>query len=124
MFLIDVKNGTANAVDVEPTLSTYYEMLDCTTIDIVERSVGGVYYDFICDDEGLFVENPKCTAFTSDREPMLVGNLLICLHDGEGNEVGLDDKDVVNITQYLQSVIRTDNNDNTEKWTCLVGVDY
>lgn len=121
MFFIDVENAYAECVvDVEPTLETYYKMLNCNTIDITERCVGGVYYDFICDDEGLFVENNCVSAFNSNKEPMLVGNLLICLHNGEGEEVGLTDLDCKLLKQHLQHVVRNDG----KHWNCLVGVEY
>lgn len=101
-YLVDVYNETAGAVEVEPTLESYYKLLDCDLIDIVSRAIGGVYYDIVCDDEGLFHDPQKISAINDMGEPMLVGNLLICLNDGEGELVGLEDQDVFHITKCIQ----------------------
>lgn len=105
MFLIDVNKGTAEPVDVEPKLQEYYKLLDCDTIDITERAINGVMYDIIVDDEGLFKNPAIPSAFNeSNKKPALVGNLLICLHDSNGDEVGLEEKDVENIKTKLITV--------------------
>lgn len=105
MFLVDVKNQTLGVRDVQPKLEEYYRLLDCDTIDIVERQVGGKYFDIICDDEGLLKENPIPSALNKKGELMLVGNLLLCHHDNEGNETELSDKDVRLITNNCVNFI-------------------
>lgn len=121
MFLIDVENGSAGSVDIEPSLEKYYELLKCDCIDIAERQIGGVYYDFIVDDEGLFKEKPIASVFDTSKKPMLVGNVLICLHDGEGNEVGLEDKDI----KLIEGSLLYCKNGFTGKVTrVIVGADY
>lgn len=106
MFLIDVKNDSVAPVMIESenALEQYYKLLDCEIIDIAERKIGDKYYDIICDDEGLLKGDAIPSAINKDKEPMLVGNLLICnLADEEGEEVGLEPEDLVNITEHLAS---------------------
>ena len=92
--LIDVWNETASSITIPATLDAYYEVLHCSTIDITSRRIGPrgrKYYDIICDDEGLLVAPTKISALNSSGKPELVGNLFICAHDAEGNEVSLTD---------------------------------
>ena len=98
-YLIDPANGHV-IVELPKNLDGYYEMLDCTTIDIVSRKIGNKYYDIVCDDEGLFAENAIVSAFDEKGQPMLVGKLLICNHDGQGNEAGLTQEDIQNIEKH------------------------
>ena len=95
-FLIDPANGGA-VVEIPNSLDGYYKLLDCQTIDIVKRKIGGKYYDIVCDDEGLFADNALVSAVDGDNQPMLVGKLLICNDDGKGNEAGLTQEDILNI---------------------------
>ena len=54
MLLIDVWNSNAQFVEIKDDLDDFYRLLNCDTIDIVQRSIGGVVYEIICDDNGLF----------------------------------------------------------------------
>lgn len=81
-MLIDVQNETARVVEVEDKLDSYYELLQCDCIDIVERKVGRRTYSIVIDDEGLF-RQPKISAISDLGDVMLVGNLLIVRRDGE-----------------------------------------
>lgn len=76
MLLIDVNENKVKVVDVDG-LGDYYKYIGCRCIDIVNRKIGDKRFEIICDDEGLFVENPKTSAITQSGRPLLVGNLLI-----------------------------------------------
>ena len=67
----------------------------CDTIDIANREIGGCRVDIICDDNGLFAEEPIVTAMDYLGRPMLVGNLFICSHDDEGNESSLSQHEII-----------------------------
>lgn len=101
-YLVDVENGYAGLDHVEDSLPSFYEKLNCTTIDIVSRTIGGKPYDIICDDEGLLKENPTVSAMDAERKPMLVGNLLICgPADEEGNLTSLTRDDLDHIRKCI-----------------------
>jgi len=95
-FLVDPVNGHT-IVELPENLDGYYKMLDCRLIDVVSCKIGNKYYDIVHDDEGLYADNALVSAVDGSGQPMLVGKLLICNHDGEGNEAGLTQDDILNI---------------------------
>ena len=97
MLLIDVNKNKVKVVDVD-SLDSYYSHIGCRCIDIVNRKIGDKRFGIICDDEGLFVENPKTSAITQSGMPMLVGNLLIAggeIFDGELTPITANDVDYI-----------------------------
>lgn len=101
-FLIDVKNKTSRELTINDSLDEFYKVLDCTTIDITSREIGGNYYEIVCDDEGLFAENPIVSAIDSKYKPTLVGNLLIFgVGDENGELQSLTDEDVDTIKKSI-----------------------
>ena len=103
-YFID-PNGRAELVEIPKDLNGYYKLLDCGTIDIVSRKIGGQYYDIVCDDEGMFKKDVCFSMVANGGMPMLVGRLLICNHDGKGNEVGLTPEDIENIKKHIYCYI-------------------
>ena len=82
-ILIDVSGdrGTVKEVDVnENDLESFYKILDCSTIDIVQRMINGKAFDIVCDDEALLKYDPTPSAVRKDGKVMLFGNLFICNH--------------------------------------------
>ena len=63
----------------------------------VSRKIGDTYYDFWCDDEGLYPDKKYLCGICRNAEELLCGNILIARHDGEGNTIGLTEEDVKNI---------------------------
>lgn len=92
VFRVGAK-GDWELMDIEDSLQRYYELIDCRCIDIVERKVGGRWFDIICDDEALLKEDLCVTAMDKNGESMLCGNLIFCHHDEDGDLVGLEDGD-------------------------------
>ena len=103
-ILLNVIEEIVQIMDVEPDLQAYYKALDCDCIDIVERKIGGKFYDVMCDDEGLFREPQKISAINDMGEPMFVGNLLFFNNDGQGDLVGLSDKDIEHIKKHIKKM--------------------
>lgn len=102
--LIDVWNETAEITTLDADLDAYYAALNCTTIAITSRRIGPrgrKYYDIICDDEGLLVAPTKISAVDSMGRPQLVGNLFICYHDKDGNEISLTDTEAKRIMREV-----------------------
>ena len=68
------------------------EMLNINTADLPRRTINGMVFDFLCDDEGLF-NNPQPTLISDKGEVLLVGDIAIfhpCDVDMEGNEIMYD----------------------------------
>ena len=97
---LDVENGKfAEERVIDDDLQEFYKLLNCNTIDIVRRMVGGVKVCIICDDEGYFNPNPKVGAHTLfNVSPPLVGNLIFAgTEDNEGNLTDLTDNEIERI---------------------------
>lgn len=122
-YLVDVKQGTVGVVEFEDTLQNIYTLLDVDVIDVVERKVGNHIFDVICDDEGLLKSDYVVSAYSSDKEPVLVGNLLLVNHDGNGDFTSITDEQVAEIEQCVSSVITSDSGEIKMR-KVLVGVDY
>lgn len=120
-FLVDVNHKSARSVEIEPSLDTYYELLECDCIDIAERSVGGKIFDIIVDDEGLMRDTQVISAIDSRCKPMLVGNLLFVHHDREGHTTGLSDSDCEHL---LASVHHVRTISDPDGHPCVCNVDY
>lgn len=104
-ILIDVYNRTVINKTIVDELESYYDMLDCSTIDMQDRMIGienGRQYTIVCDDEGLLKDNPKISALDDMGRPMFVGNLFIVNVDKEGNVVSLNYEDILYIEQFIQ----------------------
>lgn len=102
---MDVNAGTVSEATIENSLSGFYRALNCSTIDIVERKVGGVPYDFICDDEALLKPPAKVSAIAKDRSPMLAGNLFLCKSTPDGESTSLSPEDITHIKENILGCI-------------------
>lgn len=119
---VNAEKHSAAPISIESKLDAYYELLDVSCIDIVSRKIGGKYYDIICDDEALLKANPICSMIDSDGKPMLFGNLFICSHDGEGNEISLSPDDIPRILRKMQPVLVV--KDNQFNYQFILGGTY
>lgn len=102
--LLNAKEKTAEAVTVEASLDSYYDILDCRCITIAGRWLGTYtrrHYLIVADDEGLLTNNPILSAISSKGEPMLVGNLFIVKEDeSDPSELASLDADDI---EYVKS---------------------
>lgn len=87
--------------DVERSLESYYKEIGCDIIDVTSRKIAGEWYDIICDDEGLLKSDPVISAVDQKGHPALVGGLIICRYDGEGDFTDLTDDDVERIQNNI-----------------------
>ncbi len=100
-----MQNETHGPRTIQRDLKEYYALLGCRLIEMPTRRIGvrnGRRYTIICDEEGLFAEQPKISAIDNLGRPMLVGNLFIVKVDEEGNTVGLDSNDIEHIKHFVQ----------------------
>jgi len=99
----------SQTVELSPFLSSseqlacYYDLLNCDLIDITSRQIGANYYDIICDDEGLLKSNHHITLW-KQKEPELVGNLLITKYDKMGNNIGLTKTEIIQLKSNLKKI--------------------
>ena len=106
--LVDVENEKVEAMEIEDELDSFYKILNCSTIDIVVRNIGGRHkkaFDIVCDDEGLFKEPQKISAIDNLGNVQLVGNIFITgTADSDGNLTSLSASDVAYITSRVQKM--------------------
>lgn len=76
-ILLDVNTGSISVKKLDGSLQSFYEALNCDTIDIVERKIAGKPFSIVCDDEGLLKGDPAISAIDAQDRPMLVGSLFI-----------------------------------------------
>lgn len=104
-ILIDVSRNKVEEREVEEcSLDDLYGILNCSTIDIVVRTIGGKPFDIVCDDEGLLKENPIVTAISEKGDHMLVGNLFICNHNKD-RLASLNDDDIFHIMNNMSTSV-------------------
>ena len=123
MLMIDVENRKVEMVEAN-TLTDYYKLIGCRTIDIISRSIGDVRVEIVIDDEGALVESPKVSAISPEGTPTLYGNLLIAsgrvTDDGDLTELNQDEIETIKtwcIATITTSVYK-------EPYPALVEVDY
>lgn len=103
-YLIDVQSETHGPRTIMKGLKGYYDILGCRLIEMPTRKIGvrnGRRFTIICDDESLFVDQPKISAINNMGQPQLVGNLFIVKVDEEGNTCSLDQDDI----EYLEGYV-------------------
>lgn len=123
VLLLDTDVLKPQVIQTGGGLEEWYRLVKCDLIDIQERQIDGVYYDFIVDDEALQKPRAKITALDKDGQPQLVGNLVICKHDGEGGETGLSDEEVKTLLDKI--VVLTENAaEDPEQWLAITDVEY
>lgn len=102
VLLLDALKGTGfRTKEIHDELDEYYNLLDCDTIDIVSRKIGGIFYDIVVDDEGLFREDYVVSAVNPAGKPELVGNLVFARADERTGELqSLTDADIRKIKAH------------------------
>ena len=107
-YLIDVQNETHGPRTIEKSLQGYYKTIGCRLISMPEHQIGvnrgrfhGKRFTIICDDEALFVDQPKISAIDNLGQPMLCGNLFIVKTDDQGDTVSLDPADIKYLEQFV-----------------------
>lgn len=104
IYVSTKENTPPKVIEVEDSLSAFYDLIGCSTIDITSRMIKDTFYDIICDDEGLLINNPKVSAIYENNAPALVGNLIIL---GSSNGVnclqGLTNGDIAKIMRNIKT---------------------
>ena len=99
--------------EIEDSLTVFYDLIDCSTVDMITREIDGSPFTIICDDEGLFVERPIISAMSLTTEERLVGNLIITgAPNDEGELIELTDEEAERILKKIISVYSIDDINN------------
>ena len=81
--------------EIKDKLETYYDILSCDNIDIVERKIKGFKVCFVVDDEYLLKHTPKqppIAVFQGNGREAIYGSLVITgKSDKYGNLSSLDE---------------------------------
>lgn len=124
VLVIDTDNLEPQIVETEGGLEEWYRLIKCDLIDIVSRKIGGRYFDIIADDEALLKAGGKVTGLDTEKQPMLVGNLVICNYDSEtGGETSLTDMDIAHIKEQLVILAQADT-ETPQRWLAVSNMDY
>ena len=103
VYLNVEKQAFPKVIDIDDDLRLFYELIGCQYVDMVRRKIGDKHYVIICDDEGLFKENPIVSAVDTNFKPMFVGNLIIA-KDGEECELtDLSEGDIRQILRHIKT---------------------
>lgn len=96
---LDEEQMTIELRSIEDKLATYYEIINCTTIDIVQRQFSGVEFDVVCDDWGLIKaqENGELPTSIWAGKEHLYGVLVLTHHDDQGNLTSATSEDVIHV---------------------------
>ena len=114
----------AEVIWVKPELEEYYQLLQCHTIDMPMRNIGGKSFQIICDDEGLLKSDYRVSAFgKSTHEPMLAGNILICQYDGKEDVVGLTEEETIFVMNHVRK-LKISYNGCPESWQIIKDMSY
>ena len=122
-LLIDVHNAKIQEVEVSE-LDDYYKWIGCENIDITSRKIGGRIYD-ICDDEGFFHDPVLVSAVDSEKNAMLVGNLIV-MGNSDGDEIlhGLSDEELKHLKKNLAVIGVERDKKITSVYMVLCNVEY
>lgn len=100
MILKAGDNSFPTVETIKDDLDEFYKIIECNTIDIVSRKIGGIYYDIICDEEALLKDSPVVSVVSKDGSPLICGNIIIC-NSKEGELKSLSNTDIYNLIKYL-----------------------
>lgn len=104
------KHNTLSIVKMDPNLDNkeklqfYYNNIHCNYIDMLSIKINNTCYDIIFDDEGKLNSNKITSlAFIHDNKiiDFIVGDILFCKSNEDGETIGLKDIDIKNIIEYL-----------------------
>ena len=123
--------GYVADVTVEDELENWYDLLECETIDIVNRGIGDRAFTFVCDDEGVYRQPiPSALSGSSKDEEQLImfmGNIFICKdrYDEDLESVVLDsltEDDMLYVLQNHIQILKSRDKDHV--FPSVNGVGY
>lgn len=96
-------------ITLDGGLKDYYRLLECDTIEAPEFQIDDEIVTVICDEEGLFKENPMVRIWNSKNEPLIVGNIFLCKANYETGEfTSLENKTIEKIIKNNLKMVITE----------------
>lgn len=115
-------------VDVPDDLQAFYDLLDCSLIDIAMRKCFGFKLNFVVDDEGLFKEpcHPSVVFYPDgldgEHSEVFVGRVLVFgPDDGQGN---LTEIPPAVFPKLVDSIYSVTNREGKEQFVLRLPVSY
>lgn len=110
-------------VELENSCASFCDELGCTMIDVVHINVGGIEFDAIIDDEGLYNSPDKVTALWGSVDGQTVyqklhGNIMLAHSDDEGNQTSINFAS--DFLAVMSSLVRITDNRNGKQTVGLV----
>lgn len=103
--LLDVQNSKVEKIEIEDTLDELYRVVNCTYVEMPVRKIGKKYFTCICDEEGLFSDDPKISAIDNLGNVQLVGNLfIVSAENSDGELKSLTDDEANYIMKRIQKL--------------------
>lgn len=95
---------TIEQANILDDLATYYGIIGCRTIDIVQRKIGKQWFDIICDDWGLIKaqENNELPTSIWPQSECLYGTLILAHHNNEGDLLSVEPNDLFEVHSALK----------------------
>lgn len=113
-------NQPPQILDIEDRLQLYFDLIECDTLNIVQRKIGDRTFLIICDDEGVLKMPEKISAISSKGRIQFVGNLIICsdVVTEDGDLVGLTDEETFYIMERIKKCRTISNPKGYDILTC------
>ena len=102
IFVVDVEKQETRLDSTDCSLEDLHRLINCDTIDIVTREIGGKPYAIICDDNGL-LDQRTYSAISPEGAVRLVGNLVISNFDENGDLARLTGDDEKRLMRALRT---------------------
>ena len=99
----------------QDALTTYYDLLDCSTITCTSFSKFGVRYDVITDDEALLKPEAKIILSINAHE-WIANSLIITRTNQLGESIGLTLDEIENLQGYFSNGIASLEKDPKTWW--------
>ena len=87
--------------DPARSLELFRQYLNCDLVTMTEIDVYGHKYDVVADDEAGMFGRPVISLRMSENSGFL-GNIAFVKIDEEGRSVGLDDKDIERLQNFIR----------------------
>lgn len=83
------------------TLESMHHLLDCRCVDCATVTINNKVFDVWFDDELFYSQRPLLPNVITDRQQLILGNILIAKADKEGVTIGLEDGEIEMVAEWL-----------------------
>ena len=83
------------------TLESMHHLLDCRCVDCATVTINNKVFDVWFDDEFFYSQQPLLPNVLTNRQQLILGNVLIAKADKEGVTIGLEDGELEAVEECL-----------------------